>query len=129
MSKFIILVTGQVYGPASGWHAYQFTKTALETGHDIHCVFFFRDGVTQSNALVSPASDETDLVRLWQSLAEQYQLSLVNCVSAAWRRGVISLEDAQENGISNSNLAAGFIMGGLGELVAGIEQSTRMVRF
>ncbi|MFQ6372397.1 sulfurtransferase complex subunit TusD [Shewanella sp. YIC-542] len=129
MSKLIILVTGQVYGPASGWHALQYTKAALSAGQQVHCVFFYGDGVTQSNALVHPASDECNLSHAWQQLASQYQIPLVNCVSAAWRRGVMSSADAQENAKSAANLAEGFTMGGLGELITGMEGAERVVRF
>ncbi|MDN5370753.1 sulfurtransferase complex subunit TusD [Shewanella fodinae] len=129
MSKLIILVTGQVYGPASGWRVLQFTQAALAAGEQIHCVFFFRNGVTQSNALVCPASDETNLLQEWQKIAEQYHVPLINCVSAAWRRGIMSADDAKENGRTSHNLAEPFIMGGLGELVTGIEQADRVVSF
>ncbi len=85
MSKLIIMVNGSIYGPAAGFHALKYTRAALQAGHEVHCVFFYQDGVSQSNALCAPASDELDLTAAWQQLAKEWQLNLVNCVSAALR--------------------------------------------
>ncbi|HDS1203973.1 MULTISPECIES: sulfurtransferase complex subunit TusD [Shewanella] len=129
MSKLIIMVNGSIYGPAAGFHALKYTRAALQAGHEVHCVFFYQDGVSQSNALCAPASDELDLTAAWQQLAKEWQLNLVNCVSAALRRGVLSAQDAKDNAKASANLAAGFTMGGLGELVTGLEKSDRLVSF
>ncbi|MCL1098026.1 sulfurtransferase complex subunit TusD [Shewanella gelidii] len=129
MSKIIIVVNGSVYGATASRRALKYTQAALTEGHEITRVFFYQDGVYNTSALVSPASDEFDLVQEWQQLAQAHDVELVNCVSAALRRGVLSAQDAQENQKEQYNLAKGFQMGGLGELVTGIEASERMVSF
>ncbi|VFS59086.1 Sulfurtransferase TusD [Kluyvera cryocrescens] len=50
--------------------------------------FFTGKGVYNANQLTSPASDEFDLVRAWQSLHDNHGVALHICVAAALRRGV-----------------------------------------
>ncbi|MGS0680614.1 sulfurtransferase complex subunit TusD [Shewanella sp. 125m-7] len=129
MSKFIIQVNSPAYSSASSYSAYRFAKAALEDGHSIEKIFFYQDGVLNTNHLNSPASDEFDLQQAWVDLHQQYGVNLINCVSAALRRGVLSESDAKENHQSHWNMQAPFTMGGLGELVTGIETADRLVCF
>lgn len=129
MSKFIIQVNGAAYASSASYNAYLFAKSALEMGHEIIRIFFYQDGVYNTNTFNSPASDEYDITQAWRSLATEYDLQLVNCVSAALRRGIISETEANENQLSHWNMQAPFIMGGLGELVTGIEKADRVVSF
>ncbi|GGP40517.1 sulfurtransferase TusD [Shewanella algicola] len=129
MSKFIIQVNGSVYGSSASFRALAFCQSVLANGHDIITVFFYQDGVTNSNALTCPASDEIDMHAQWQAFAQRHQVSLTNCVSAALRRGVLSQQEAVENGKSHWNSSEHFSMGGLGELVVGIEKADRLISF
>lgn len=129
MSKFIIQVNGSVYGSGASFRALSFCQNVLANGHSIINVFFYQDGVTNSNALTCPASDEINMHAKWQAFAKQYQVPLINCVSAALRRGVLSEQEANENGKSHWNSDACFTMGGLGELVVGIEKADRLISF
>ncbi|NRD74140.1 sulfurtransferase complex subunit TusD [Shewanella sp. VB17] len=129
MSKFIIQVNGSAYTSSASYHAYRFSKAALESGHDIQCVFFYQDGVLNSSSFNSPASDEFDLTSAWISLNQTYQVKLVNCVSAALRRGVLSKTEANELTIDHWNIQDPFEMGGLGELVTGIEKTDKLISF
>ena len=129
MSKFIIQVNGSAYGSLSSYHALRFTQAAIATGHQIVRVFFYQDGVLNTGSLNCPASDELDIHQAWKTLADQHQIDLVNCVSAALRRGIISQTDANENSKSHWNVEPPFSMGGLGELVTGIEEADRLVSF
>ncbi|WOT06831.1 sulfurtransferase complex subunit TusD [Shewanella youngdeokensis] len=129
MSKFIIQVNSPAYGSSASYNAYRFALSALQSGHVVDKVFFYQDGVLNTNHLNSPASDEFDLQQAWVSLSETYNIALVNCVSAALRRGVLSQNDANENQLSHWNMEPPFTMGGLGELVTGIETADRLVSF
>ena len=129
MSKFIIQVNGSVYASSASYNAYRFSKAALEIGHEIQCVFFYQDGVLNTSSFNSPASDEFDLTRAWVELNQKYQIKLINCVSAALRRGILSKNEADELKKDHWNIQAPFVMGGLGELVTGIEKADRLVSF
>ncbi|ABZ76641.1 DsrE family protein [Shewanella halifaxensis HAW-EB4] len=129
MSKFIIQVNSPAYGSSSSYSAYRFAKAAIDNGHMIEKVFFYQDGVLNTNSLNSPASDEFDLKQAWVDLHDNHGVALINCVSAALRRGVLSESEAKENQQLHWNMQAPFIMGGLGELVTGIETADRLICF
>lgn len=129
MSKFIIQVNGPAYGTSASVNALRFAQATLQSGHQILCVFFYQDGVYNTTEFNLPASDEYDVIAGWKQLAAQQQVPLVNCVSAALRRGIVSQQEAQEHGLHHWNVESSFIMGGLGELVTGIESADRLISF
>ena len=116
--KFGILVNEGPFTHQASDSAYQFVSAALKKGHEIVRVFFYHDGVNNSNKLSEPQSDDRNLVQLWSALAEEHGVELIVCVAAALRRG-----------IKDDILAPGFQISGLGQLVeAGIE-ADRLVVF
>ena len=70
--RFAIVVTGPAYGTQQASSAFQFAQALIAEGHELSCVFFYREGVYNANQLTSPASDEFDLVRGWQQLNAQH---------------------------------------------------------
>ncbi|CAA7627379.1 sulfurtransferase complex subunit TusD [Magnetospirillum sp. SS-4] len=116
--KFGILVNEGPYNHQASDSAYQFTKAALEKGHEIFRVFFYYDGVNNASGLGQPPTDDRNVTRNWQKLAEDHKVDLVVCVAAALRRGIVE-----------SNLAPGFRISGLGQLIEAGIQSDRLVTF
>ncbi|MGB0894346.1 MAG: sulfurtransferase complex subunit TusD [Parashewanella sp.] len=129
MSKFVIQVTSNAYGNSASFRAIAFAKALLSRGHSITRVFFYQDGVSHANALLCPAADEFNIHKQWRQLAQQYQLELVCCVSAALRRGVVAEQEANEENLAQFNVCPPFKMAGLGELVTAIETSDKLVTF
>ncbi len=126
--KFGILVTEGPYQHQASDTAYQFTKAALEKGHEIFRVFFYNDGVHNGTRLMVPPQDDRNLQKNWTELAEEHQLDLVVCVAAAQRRGVLDASEAKRAGKDADNIAPGFRISGLGQLVeAGIIADRLMV--
>ncbi|MCP5080449.1 MAG: sulfurtransferase complex subunit TusD [Alphaproteobacteria bacterium] len=126
--KFGILVTEGPYQHQASDTAYQFTKAALEKGHEIFRVFFYNDGVNNGTRLMVPPQDDRNLQKNWTELAEEHQLDLVVCVAAAQRRGVLDASEAKRAGKDADNIAPGFRISGLGQLVeAGIIADRLMV--
>jgi len=116
--KFAIMINEGPYQHQATDTAYLFCKAALEKGHEIRRVFFYHDGVNNASSLTEPPQDDRNIVARWSKLAEEHKLDLVVCVAAALRRG-----------IQDENLAPGFRISGLGQLVeAGIE-ADRLVTF
>ncbi len=116
--KFGIMVNEGPFTHQASDTAYRFAVAALEKGHEILRVFFYHDGVNNSNKLSEPQSDDRNLVKLWSDLGQKHDLELVVCVAAALRRG-----------IKDELLADGFRISGLGQLIeAGIE-ADRLVVF
>jgi len=127
--KFGILVSEGPYTHQAADSAYMFAKAALEKGHEIYRVFFYHDGVNNGTRYTTPPQDERHIVNRWSELAEQYKLDLVVCVAAAQRRGIVDADEAKRNGKDGDNIAPGFRISGLGQLVEAGIQSDRLVTF
>lgn len=127
--RFALMVTGPAYGTQQASSAYQFAKALLAAGHTLESVFFYREGVSNANALTAPASDEFDLVRAWRRLREEYQVGLHICVAAALRRGVVDSGEAQRLALPAANLQEGFALTGLGALAEAALSCDRVVQF
>ncbi|MDA8095184.1 MAG: sulfurtransferase complex subunit TusD [Betaproteobacteria bacterium] len=116
--KFGIMINEGPYTHQSTDTAYQFVKAALAKGHQIHRVFFYHDGVNNATRLTEPPQDDRNIVNRWSKLAEENGIDLVVCVAAALRRGILE-----------ENLAKGFRISGLGQLVESGIQADRLVVF
>ncbi|WP_394128606.1 sulfurtransferase complex subunit TusD [Vibrio hepatarius] len=126
---YTLVVNGSVYGSQSARSAYQFAQAVIVKGHTLVSVFFYQDGVTNGSALTVPANDEFDLVKAWQELAHAHSVRLETCVAAALRRGIVSQDEANQHGLSQSNLAEGFHQAGLGSLAEAMLVQDRVVQF
>ncbi|MGM3173321.1 sulfurtransferase complex subunit TusD [Dickeya lacustris] len=129
MLRYCLLVTGPAYGTQQASSAYQFAQALLTQGHQLQSVFFYREGVLNANQLTAPASDEFDLVRAWQQLAQAHQVTLNVCVAAALRRGVTDTQQAGQLKLASANLQPGFLLSGLGELSESVLTCDRVVQF
>lgn len=127
--RFALMVTGPAYGTQQASSAYQFALALLEAGHTLVSVFFYREGVSNANALTAPASDEFDLVRAWLRLHAEQQVELHICVAAALRRGVVDESEAARLELTGANLQAGFSLTGLGALAEAALTCDRVVQF
>lgn len=127
--KFGIQINEGPYQHQASDTAYQFTKAALEKGHEVFRVFFYHDGVNNATRLGVPPQDDRNITTQWQALAKQYNLDLVVCIAAAQRRGLLDADEAKRQGKDANNIAEGFRISGLGQLIeAGIE-ANRLVVF
>ncbi|WP_039057675.1 sulfurtransferase complex subunit TusD [Enterobacter sp. Bisph1] len=127
--RFALMVTGPAYGTQQASSAYQFAQALLNAGHTLASVFFYREGVSNANALTAPASDEFDLVRAWQRLHDEHQVELHICVAAALRRGIVDNVEAQRLALNSANLQPGFSLTGLGALAEAALTCDRVVQF
>ena len=127
--KFGIMVSEGPYTHQASDSAYHFTKAALDKGHEIFRVFFYHDGVNNGTRLTTPPQDERNIVNRWSELAKEHNLELVVCVAAAQRRGIADAEEAKRNGKDADNIAEGFRISGLGQLIEAGIQSDRLVTF
>lgn len=116
--KFGIMVNEGPFTHQASDSAYHFTKAAIEKGHTVMRVFFYYDGVNNANKLSKPQSDDRNLVKLWGDLAAEHGLDLVVCIAASLRRGILE-----------ENLADGFRISGLGQLIELGIAADRVVTF
>jgi len=127
--KLAILVNEGPYTHQASDSAYQFTKAALAKGHEIFRVFFYHDGVNNATRLTTPPQDDRNIINRWSKLAEEHKLDMVVCVAAAQRRGIVDEGEAKRNGKDATNLAPGFRISGLGQLIEAGIQADRTVVF
>jgi tRNA 2-thiouridine synthesizing protein D len=127
--KLTIQVNEGPYQHQASDSAYNFIVAALEKGHEIFRVFFYHDGVNNGTRLTTPPQDDRNIVKRWSELAEKHDLDLVLCVAAAQRRGIADADEAKRNGKDADNIAPGFRISGLGQLIEGGIQADRLVVF
>lgn len=116
--KFGIVINEGPYQHQASDSAYLFAKAAIAKGHEVWRVFFYHDGVNNASKLTEPPQDDRHIVNRWTKLAEEHNVDLVVCVAAAMRRG-----------IREENLASGFRISGLGQLVEAGTKSDRLITF
>ncbi len=127
--KFGIMVNEGPYTHQASDSAYNFAKAALEKGHEIYRVFFYHDGVNNATRYTTPPQDDRNVVNRWSELAQQHNLDMVVCVAAAQRRGIVDADEQKRHGKDGNNLAPGFRISGLGQLVEAGIQCDRLVVF
>jgi len=127
--KLAVMVIEGPYQHQSADSAYQFTKAALDKGHEISRVFFYHDGVNNGTRYGVPPQDDRNITQLWSELSKKHNLDLVVCVAAAQRRGILDADEAKRHGKSGDNIADGFRISGLGQLIEAGIQADRLVVF
>ena len=127
--KFSIMVNEGPYNHQASDTAYHFAKAALAGGHEIFRVFFYHDGVNNGTRLTTPPQDDRNIVERWSAMAADHEVDLVICVAAAQRRGIADADESKRNGKDADNIAPGFRISGLGQLIEAGIQSDRLVEF
>lgn len=127
--KFGVLVNEGPYQHQASDSAYQFVRAALDAGHEVFRVFFYHDGVHNGTRLAVPPQDDRNVAERWSALAQERGLDLVLCVAAAQRRGLLDADEAKRHGKDVDNIAPGFRISGLGQLIEAAVQSDRLVTF
>lgn len=127
--KFAFQINASPYHSDIGHSAYQFIKTALIQGHEVVRVFFYHEGIYHAFKYASPPDDEINFSGQWSQLAKVYNLDLVVCVSAAQRRGLLHEDEAKRQGKVDNDLAEGFRIAGLGQLIEAINLADRFILF
>ena len=127
--KLSIQINEGPYQHQAADSAYQFVKAALAKGHEIFRGFFYHDGVNNATRLGVPPQDDRNITQQWTELQKEHELDLVVCIAAAQRRGLLDEDEAKRQGKDANNIAEGFRISGLGQLIeAGIE-ADRLVVF
>ena len=126
--KFVLAVQGAPHNSESGEHALGFANAVLAAGHTIERIFFYHDGVLQALQTQVTPQGETNLAAQWQALAAQ-GVELAVCIASAIKRGVVNETERERYEQTAATLADGFELVGLGQLIAGIQQSDRYIEF
>jgi tRNA 2-thiouridine synthesizing protein D len=127
--KFSVVVNEGPYTHQASDSAYFFTRAALQQGHEVMRVFFYHDGVNNGTRLTTPPQDDRNITNRWSELAKEHELDLVVCVAAAQRRGIVDEDEQKRNSKDTNNIAEGFRISGLGQLIEAGIQSDRLIAF
>ncbi len=127
--KFAIQINCSPNQTHTSHTAYQFVKTALHLGHEVIRVFFYQEGVYHAFAHALPPDDEWQYTACWQKLVQDYALDLVVCISAAQRRGLLCADEAKQRHKADDDLAQGFRISGLGQLIEANLLADRFIVF
>jgi tRNA 2-thiouridine synthesizing protein D len=116
--KFALQINSSPYQSSTSLTAYHFVTEVLAQQHEIFRIFFYHDGIYHAFKSANPPDDEMSIFKCWSELAQKHDLDLVVCISAAQRRGLV-----------NENVAAGFRLGGLGQLLEATILADRFLVF
>ena len=126
--KFGLLICCAPSRQLIGLRAFQFADSLVKLGHRLHRVFFYQDAVLLASQHYHPPNHELNLQQAWLQLAARQKLSLEVCPTAGRRRAVVGADEAQLLGLS-CNLAEGFSLSGVSQLVLMSHECDRMVQF
>lgn len=115
---FALLIMGPPFSSGAAHSALSFAKAALAQGHALFRVFFYLDGVGVANRLSDPPAGYAPIVRDWSKFALANDIDLVVCINAGKKRG-----------LREANLAPGFRISGLGQLVEAGMLADRLITF
>ncbi len=77
--RFALTVTGPAYGTQQASSAWQFAQAVLQEGHELACVFFYREGVLNANQLTRPPA----MSSIWCAGGNPSTMSTASrCISA-----------------------------------------------
>ena len=127
--KLSVQINEGPYNHQASVSALNFVKAAVEAGHEVFRVFFYHDGVNNGTRYTTPPQDDINIASTWSELAEKHGLDLVVCVAAAQRRGIVDEGEQERNGKDGNNIAPGFRISGLGQLIEAAVESERLVVF
>lgn len=117
--KYSIMVNEGPYTHQASDTALQFCKAALDAEHEIFRIFFYHDGVNNGTRYTVPPQDDRNIQKEWSKLAEAHDIDMVICIAAAQRRGIMDADEAKRQGLDGDNIAPGFRISGLGQLIEG----------
>jgi tRNA 2-thiouridine synthesizing protein D len=127
--KFGVVISEGPYTHQAADSAFHFVKSAIAKGHEVPRVFFYHDGVNVATRLSVPPQDERNIQKIWSELAKEHGIDLVVCIAAAQRRGILDENEARRQGKDANNIAEGFRISGLGQLIEMGIQTDRLVTF
>ena len=127
--KLGILINEGPYQHQASDSALKFVQAAINKGHEIYRVFFYNDGVNNATRLATPPQDDRNITQEWSELAKEHNIDMVVCVAAAQRRGILDEGEAERNGKDSDNIAEGFRISGLSQLVEAGIQADRLITF
>ena len=129
MINYSLLITSAPYQGQHAQRAIEFARTAISSGHMVENVFFYSEGVHHANHYMQEVGDEFFPLNAWKALSEECNVTLLVCITAAVKRGVIGHQEALDTGASGVNLIPPFQQAGLGEFFTALHNCEKVIQF
>jgi tRNA 2-thiouridine synthesizing protein D len=129
MSEFSILITSSPFHGDSAMRALAFINGVIANGDKVNNIFFYSDGVYHANSLMLDTGDAFSTYKAWSKLSTEHDVTLLVCITAAVKRGIVSQQEADDNGIGFANLQSPFVQAGLGEFFTSLHSCNNLVQF
>jgi tRNA 2-thiouridine synthesizing protein D len=126
---FSLAIYAAPHSSQASYSAYRFALALLENGHSLYRVFFYHDAIHTASSLATPQQDEINFTAQWQAIAKTHGIDLVVCIAAALKRGLLNQHESIRYEKPTHNLAEGFEISGLGQLVDAAVVSDRLITF
>lgn len=126
VNKLAVVITTPPYDNLTTT-AIEFIKAAINDQTKIIGVFFYQMGVLNASKNLSLPSDEFQTIKEWRHLADQHQIPLHLCSTAAEKHGLM-LAQHTNNAEALSLIDNSFTLSGLGELVELTSNADRVVQ-
>ena len=126
---FSLAIYSAPYSSQASYTAYRFALALLENGHSLYRIFFYHDAIHTASSLTTPQQDEINFTAQWQTMAKMHGIDLVVCIAAALKRGLLNQNESNRYEKPTHNLAEGFEISGLGQLVDAAVVSDRLITF
>ena len=128
--RFGIVVNEGPYTHQASDSALQFAeRRAREGTRDLPRLLLPRRRQQRHALHRSAAGRPQSAARLERTRADKHTLDLVVCIAAAQRRGILDANEAKRQGKDGDNIAPGFRISGLGQLIEAGIQADRLVVF
>jgi tRNA 2-thiouridine synthesizing protein D len=129
MAEFSILITSSPFHGDSAMRALAFINGVIANGDKVNNIFFYSDGVYHANSLMLDTGDAFSTYKAWSKLSTEHDVTLLVCITAAVKRGIVSQQEADDNGIGFANLQSPFVQAGLGEFFTSLHSCNNLVQF
>lgn len=129
MAVYSLLITHSPFEITKTVAAQAFASELIAQGQTLKNIFFYGEGTHHANALVQLPSDEYQWHHRWQRIQTMAQCSLLVCVTAAVKRGLLSEIEANEAGIDMATITSPFEQAGLGEFFTQLHECDQLVQF
>ncbi|BGI51589.1 MAG: sulfurtransferase complex subunit TusD [Buchnera aphidicola (Ceratovacuna japonica)] len=127
--KYTILVTSSFYETQSSISSFLFVKNLILKKHIIKSIFFYSNGVYNSNIISHPYNNRANLLKYWKKLHHKFDIKLKICIGSSFKRGIITEDLSYNKGICTKNIDSSFKISSFSELAKDIISSDRLVQF
>lgn len=120
MATFALYVQSDCFASPVLNSVLRFSQAAVLQGHHIDHIFFYQAASLAVCAEPLLPADEPDLVKVLSDFAQQQQIPLLYCVTAAEKRGIAT---------PSQPARLGFVPAGLAEFAMRLDTVDRLIQF